>query len=205
MEKMLLMLMFPSYVKGLEDNEYPYLKDEHITYYRNCINTVNEFLSKGNNDELLKLIRRNGKAHSRLNGTTDYAYSGLLYQLFEFQPFVKILDTTMNSGVVDVTIKFKSSGLEAGDTVVVIENIYDMSTEEEIAQGIQTEDVRVISHEDLNNKDQSLAVTNLPISGELLSGESVWGFVVFFISIGAGAVAITIEVKRKRIKRTRRW
>ena len=88
---------------------------------------------------------------------------------------------------------------------MVIENIYDMSTEEEIAQGIQTEDVRVISHEDLNNKDQSLAVTNLPISGELLSGESVWGFVVFFISTGAGAVAITIEVKRKRIKRTRRW
>lgn len=97
-----LMLMFPSYVKGLEDNEYPYLNDEHITYYRNCINTVNEYLSQENNDELLKLIRRNGKNHSRLNGTTDYAYSGLLYQLFEFQPFVKILDTTMNSGVVDV-------------------------------------------------------------------------------------------------------
>ena len=109
------------------------------------------------------------------------------------------------SGIVDVTIKFKSSGLASGDTVVVIENIYDMSTEEEIAQGIQNEDVRVISHEDLNNKDQSLAVTDLPISGELLSSESVWGFVIFFISIGAGVVVIFIEVKRKRIKRTRRW
>ena len=109
------------------------------------------------------------------------------------------------SGVVDVTIKFKSSGLESGDTVVVIENIYDMSTDEEIASGIQNEDVRVLSHEDLNNKDQSLAVTDLPISGELLNSESVWGFVIFFISLGAGVAAISVEVKRKRIKRTRRW
>ena len=109
------------------------------------------------------------------------------------------------SGVVDVTIKFKASDLKAGDTVVVIENIYDMSTDEEITQGIQNEDVRVIAHEDLNNKDQSLAVTDLPISGELLRGETVWGFVVFFISTGAGAAVITSEVKRKRIRRTRRW
>lgn len=98
-----LMLMFPYYVKGLEDNEYPYLKDEHITYYRNCIKTVNKFLSSGNNGDLLKsFIGRNGRNHFNLNGTTDYAYSGLLYKLFEFQPFVKILDTDMNSGVVDV-------------------------------------------------------------------------------------------------------
>ena len=139
------------------------------------------------------------KATLKLTDGTEVTNKGNeVVSLQQFEP-------EQPSGVVDVTIKFKSSGLEAGDTVVVIENIYDMSTEEEIAQGIQTEDVRVISHEDLNNKDQSLAVTNLPISGELLSGESVWGFVVFFISIGAGAVAITIEVKRKRIKRTRRW
>ena len=105
------------------------------------------------------------------------------------------------SGIVDVKLKFKSQGLESGDTVVVIENIYDMSTEEEVALGIQYEDIQVISHEDLNNKDQSLSVTDIPISGELLSGRTVAGAVIFLISTGAGAYIVTDEIKKKRIKR----
>ena len=107
------------------------------------------------------------------------------------------------SGTVDVTIKFRSTGLESGDTVVVLENIYDMSTEEEVASGMQTEDIRVLSHEDLNNKDQSLAVTDIPMSGEILSGKTVIGLIVFVISAGAGAYVITGEIKRKRIRRNR--
>ena len=105
------------------------------------------------------------------------------------------------SGIVDVKLKFKAQGLESGDTVVVIENIYDMSTEEEVALGLQNEDIQVISHEDLNNKDQSLSVTDIPISGELLSGRTVVGAVIFLISIGAGAYVITDEIKKRRIKR----
>lgn len=97
-----LMLMFPRYVNGLEENEYQFIKPDLLTYYRNCIITANEYLSQKENSELLKLLRRNGKRHLSLSGTTDYAYSGLLYQLFEFQPFVKILDTDMRAGVVDV-------------------------------------------------------------------------------------------------------
>lgn len=97
-----LMLMFPRYVNGLEENEYQFIKPDLLTYYRNCIITANEYLSQEENSELLKLLRRNGKRHLSLSGTTDYAYSGLLYQLFEFQPFVKILDTDMRAGVVDV-------------------------------------------------------------------------------------------------------
>lgn len=37
-----------------------------------------------------------------MQGTTDYAYSGLLYQLFEYQPFQEMLDTDLNVGVVDI-------------------------------------------------------------------------------------------------------
>ncbi len=139
------------------------------------------------------------KATLKLTDGTEVTNKG--NEVVSLQQFVP----EMPSGVVDVTIKFKATGLEAGDTVVVIENIYDMSTEEEITQGIQDEDIRVIAHEDLDNKDQSLAVTNLPVSGELLSTESVWGFVVFFLSTGAGAVVISSEVRRKRIRRIKRW
>ena len=105
------------------------------------------------------------------------------------------------SGIVDVKLKFKAQGLNSGDTVVVIENIYDMSTEEETALGIQYEDIRVIAHEDLDNKDQSLSVTDIPVSGELLSSKTVIGAVIFLVSVGLGAYFVTDEIKRKRIKR----
>ena len=108
------------------------------------------------------------------------------------------------NGMVDVTIKFDSTGLSAGDTVVIVENIYDMSTDEEKLMGIQTEDIRVVSHEDLNNKDQSLSVTDIPISGEVTNNETIAGLVVFFIATGAAAVAVVIEIRRKTMKRNYR-
>ena len=97
-----LMLMFPRYIQGLENGDYTFLQPEHLTYYRNCIMTANEYLTKPENEELLKWIRRRGKVHVSLTGATDYAYCGLMYQLFEFQPFSGILDTEMNVGVVDI-------------------------------------------------------------------------------------------------------
>lgn len=97
-----LMLMFPVYVKGLENGEYNFLHNEHYFYYRDCIILANEFVTKPENKELLKFIKRHGKEHAGLTGTTDYAYSGLLYQLFMFQPFRTMLDADMSAGVVDI-------------------------------------------------------------------------------------------------------
>ena len=97
-----LMLMFPRYIQGLENGDYTFLQPEHLTYYRNCIMTANEYLTQPENIELLKWIRRRGKDHVSLTGATDYAYCGLMYQLFEFQPFASILDTEMDVGVVDI-------------------------------------------------------------------------------------------------------
>lgn len=137
------------------------------------------------------------KATLRLSDGTEVTNKGAeVVSLQQFEPVEP-------SGTVDVTIKFRSSDLESGDTVVVLENIYDMSTEEEVASGLQKEDIRVLSHEDLNNKDQSLSVTNIPISGEILSSRTVIGMIVFVVSAGAGAYVITGEVKRKRIRRNR--
>lgn len=97
-----LMLMFPRYIQGLENGDYTFLQPNHLTYYRNCIMTANEYLTKPENAELLKWIRRRGKVHVGLTGATDYAYCGLMYQMFEFQPFAGILDTEMGVGVVDI-------------------------------------------------------------------------------------------------------
>lgn len=97
-----LMLMFPRYVQGLENGDYTFLQARHLTYYRNCIELANSYLVRPENAALLKWIRRRGKTHVSLTGATDYAYCGLLYQLFEFQPFSGILDTDMDVGVVDI-------------------------------------------------------------------------------------------------------
>lgn len=96
-----LMLMFPAYVVGLEEDAYQFLRPEHADYYRGCVMAANELLSKPEYSELLRWIRRCGKVHAGLKDTTDYAYSGLMYQMFEFEPFKGILDMEMSAGVVD--------------------------------------------------------------------------------------------------------
>lgn len=97
-----LMLLFPVYITGLGNGEYVHLQPEHITYYVNCIKFANEYLSKPEHANLRKWIRNTGKIHASLMGTTDYAYCGLLYQMFQFQPFASILDTEVDVGVVDI-------------------------------------------------------------------------------------------------------
>ena len=128
------------------------------------------------------------------NGTHVISRGVEVVSIQEFEP-------SEATGTVDVTIKFDSSNLQSGDRVVVLETIYDKSTDEEIAQGIQAEDIKVLSHDDLNNMDQSLSVTDIPISGELTRTEMVVGFTIAGITTAAAVIAIAVEVKKKRFKR----
>lgn len=97
-----LLLMFPNYIVFLEHDGISSLGTEIFTYYNNCITFANDFLTKPENVALLKWIRQKGRLHAGLTANTDYAYCGLMYQMFEYQPFVGILDTEMNVGVVDI-------------------------------------------------------------------------------------------------------
>jgi len=97
-----LMLMFPKYVSGLEEESYQFLQPDHYRYYIGCVKAANEYLEKPEAADLRNWIRRRGKIHFNLKETTDYAYSGLIYQMFEFAPFSTILGTDMRVGVVDM-------------------------------------------------------------------------------------------------------
>lgn len=112
-----MMLMFPNYVKGLENGEYKFLDNTHYFYFRDCIKAANEFVTKPENLELKRFIRAHGKEHAtlaaNLSGTTDYTYSGLLYRLFMYKPFSDILDTDIGVGVVDIRPKSKIFVLQA--------------------------------------------------------------------------------------------
>ena len=123
-------------------------------------------------------------------------------------------------GMVEVPIEFDPATLKDGERVVVIENIYDKSTSEEIEAGVQTEDIHILAHEDLNNLEQSLNVTSLPKItdipevpvippmqdtpdipplGDIPENELVICLGVSFVVIGAVSLVIAIEVKRNRI------
>ena len=97
-----LMYMFPKYVGKLEKGEYEALRPEHTKYYIDCIKLAREYITKPEHKDLLKWIRWKGESHVSLTKATDYAYCGLLYQLFEFRPFAEILDIEMDAGVVDI-------------------------------------------------------------------------------------------------------
>lgn len=97
-----LMLMFPMYVSGLENREYPFLRPEHYSYYTSCIETANIFLIRQQNADFRNWIRHRGKIHLKLKDTTDYGYSGLIYRMFEFSPFSDYLDSDLRAGVVDI-------------------------------------------------------------------------------------------------------
>ena len=97
-----LMLAFPRYVSALENGEFKYDFGELYRYYFDCVNTANEVLSESSNIDLRRWIRNMGKAHSSLSNNTDYAFSGLIYQMFALEPFRSILSIDTGGGTVDL-------------------------------------------------------------------------------------------------------
>ncbi len=101
-----LMLLFPDYVQGLESTEETpenkFLRAENRRYYTDCLAFARALLARPEYADLQKWIWDRAAAHARLTGTTDYAFCGLLYGLFRFPPFSKILDTELDTGVMDL-------------------------------------------------------------------------------------------------------
>lgn len=136
------------------------------------------------------------------------------------QEFVPDSDT----GMVEVPIEFDPVTLKEGERVVVIENIYDKSTEDEVKAGVQTEDIHILAHEDLNNMEQSLSVTSLPkipdtpvippmqetpdtprtdipSLGDIPEYDILICLGVSFVVVGAVSLVIATEIKKNRINK----
>lgn len=97
----ILLLLFPQYVEKLERGEFAFLDEGTMRFYATCIVGANELLGKDESSELRRWIAAHGRAHYHLMENTDYNLSGLVYQLFEFEPFRTILDTPLDTGVHD--------------------------------------------------------------------------------------------------------
>lgn len=97
----ILLLLFPKYVERLQTNDFVFLGEDTEQYYVSCIMMANNLLKEDANEDLRHWIASLGQTHYYLTENTDYNLSGLVYQLFEFEPFSSILDTPLDTGVYD--------------------------------------------------------------------------------------------------------
>lgn len=97
-----LLLCFPRFVKQLEDETFAFVDKELCQYYRNCIGHVTQYLKTPEGKDLVTFIRSVGKNHISMTKNTDYAFSGLVYQMFQCEPFASILGADMSSGLIDL-------------------------------------------------------------------------------------------------------
>lgn len=101
-----------------------------------------------------------------------------------------------SNGTVEVPLTFKVDDLNPGESVVIFENIFDAATKEEIDSGTQKEDIEIVRHAYLNNKDQTLKykTPTVPKTGEETSPAFMVGLLL--VSASAGPMGFAIRVKR---------
>lgn len=97
-----LLLCFPKYVINLEKRNFTFVDTNLYNYYEDCIRTLTNQFNKENFKPLRAWLREKGQIHSDLKDNTDYAFSGLLYQMFQSYPFSDILEQDIGDSVVDV-------------------------------------------------------------------------------------------------------
>lgn len=81
-----MMACFPDFVKRLNAGEMrssPALQ----RYYVGCIKKFFEYLKSSNNEELKRFIQFRARDHAAPQGNFDYAFTGLLYQIVQYEPF----------------------------------------------------------------------------------------------------------------------
>lgn len=94
-----LLLIFPNYVRKLSSDKY--MPKNMVDYYLNkCLQTFKEYNTKHPNSPLVKWCANKGMELSNPNGTFDYAFTGLVYQAMQFEPFLSMMNSDI-SGVVD--------------------------------------------------------------------------------------------------------
>ena len=94
-----IMACFPDFVKRLDKGEMrssPSLQG----YYKMCFQSFYELLKEPKNEALKKFIQFRARDHASPIKNFDYAFTGLLYQLLQFDPFKKFMSLDV-SGIMD--------------------------------------------------------------------------------------------------------
>lgn len=95
-----LIMCFPNYFLRLKTESFPYSYPALYEYYRDeCVEAAQKLMKV--HKELKKWYENILRNHSQLKSNTDYAFTGILYQLLEFEPFRGYVGIDIGSGVTD--------------------------------------------------------------------------------------------------------
>ncbi len=99
----LMIMCFPNYYLRLKTDSFKITSENYKKYYRyyreSCVAPALQLLKA--NKELKIWYENILKTHSSLTKNTDYAFTGLLYQILQFEPFRSYIGIDIGSGVVD--------------------------------------------------------------------------------------------------------
>lgn len=94
-----LLVVFPNYLKAMQYDKY--MPKVMLQYYtEKCLTAFAEFQKGNPNAPLIKWCAQKGLEHSNPNASFDYAFTGLVYEALQFEPFFSIMQSNI-SGVVD--------------------------------------------------------------------------------------------------------
>lgn len=131
-------------------------------------------------------------AYEGLEPGKTYRAEATLYKvdgtpiLVNGQPVVSMIEFTPKSseGKVEVKITFSSEGLSEGDKIVVFEKVFDVET-----------GILIGSHEDLNDKDQTVTIHFRPSTGEILPTYTKFGAALLSLSVLVASIVIRKKKK----------
>ena len=94
-----LLIVFPDYLRRMQTDKYmPKVMTKYYT--EKCLATFLAFRNAHPDSPLIKWCAQRGMEHSDPNKSFDYAFTGLVYQILQFEPFLSIMQSEL-SGVVD--------------------------------------------------------------------------------------------------------
>ena len=95
-----MLACFPDFVRRLNSGEMrvtPLMR----SYYVECIKDFADYLKESGNDELKKFIQFRARDHAVPQGNFNYAFTGLVYQILQFEPFRSWMSLDV-SGITDM-------------------------------------------------------------------------------------------------------
>lgn len=94
------LILFGQYANFIYEDKFSTYFKNLSEYYSGCINDASLLIQS--NPALLSWAKEKIIAHSTMPKNTDYAFTGLMYQLFAFKPFSDYLDSDLQGGVNDI-------------------------------------------------------------------------------------------------------
>lgn len=94
-----LLVIFPNFASKMRTDKY--MPKVMFKYYtEKCLTAFSAFQKANPESPLIKWCAQRGMEHSDPNKSFDYAFTGIIYQILQFEPFLSIMESEV-SGVVD--------------------------------------------------------------------------------------------------------